>query len=171
MEAAARCLHDRADVSMSAIARAADVSRVTLHTHFTGREALVAAALDHAAQAARQAFDDVSQVGRADEVLTALIRSSWMTLGRYRYLISATVRGQRERHGTGLDRVTRLIARGQAEGVFRTDLPTHWLSTVFSSIVDAAAREVEVGRLAVNDVPAILDSTLRAMFAPSGITG
>lgn len=63
-----------------------------------------------------------------------------------------------------LDRVDRLIARGQEEGVFRTDLPRPWLVTVFYSLLHAAAGETGARRLKAGEAASTLELTLLAML-------
>lgn len=59
-----------------------------------------------------------------------------------------------------------VITRGQRDGVFRTDLPKHWLVTTAFSLMHSAADEVRAGRIKPDDVPALLTQTLLAAFAP-----
>jgi TetR/AcrR family transcriptional regulator, mexCD-oprJ operon repressor len=60
-----------------------------------------------------------------------------------------------------LARVERLIARGQDEGAFRTDVLRDWLVTVTYSLLHAAAEEVNAQRLSSSEA-AVLGSTLLA---------
>jgi hypothetical protein len=64
----------------------------------------------------------------ASDALSRLIRSSWRIVDRHRSLLAATHRDLpaariRQHHDQVMARVERLIARGQDEGDFRTDLP------------------------------------------------
>lgn len=67
--------------------------------------------------------DDPPQVA-----LDRLVRTSWQTLDRHRTVRSAALAELgpvtlREQHDRVAHHVERLIARGQADGVFRADLP------------------------------------------------
>jgi TetR/AcrR family transcriptional regulator, mexCD-oprJ operon repressor len=62
-------------------------------------------------------------------------------------------------------RVERLIARGQAEGEFRADLPRSWLVATFYSLMHGAAEEVDAGRLDPDQAAGVLTATLQAAFA------
>jgi hypothetical protein len=69
-------------------------------------------------------YDDIP----ADQALAALIRSSWQVLDRHRAPFQAARvsldHGRlRHHHDPALAHFDHLIARGQDEGAFRTDLP------------------------------------------------
>ncbi|MCP3759060.1 TetR/AcrR family transcriptional regulator [Streptomyces sp. TBY4] len=168
--AAIDCFRQDPHVSLTAVASAAGVSRVTLYAHFPSREALVDAVLDHSvgeADAALQAqgLDE----GPADEAFSRLVRSGWRILERHAFLLAAsegviTPARRRAHHERVLARVERVLVRGQAEGVFRTDLPLAWLVTTFYSLLHAAGAEADARHLKVKEVPDILDRTLSAVL-------
>jgi TetR/AcrR family transcriptional regulator, mexCD-oprJ operon repressor len=62
-------------------------------------------------------------------------------------------------------RVERLIARGQVQGEFRTDLPRSWLVATFYSLMHSAAEEVDAGRLDPDQAAGVLTATLQVAFA------
>jgi hypothetical protein len=66
-----------------------------------------------------------------------------------------------------LRRVERLIARGQRDGDFRTDLPLAWLVTTFFSIIHSTAQEREAGRLAPEEIESVLTKTMLSLLAPA----
>jgi AcrR family transcriptional regulator len=168
VDAALSCFTERPDVSMTAIAQAAGVSRVTLYTHFPTREGLLATVLDRAVAEAKRALDGI-QESTPDETLSTVVRSAWEVLGRYRNLMVAadvlSPQELREHHHLALDRIERLIVRGQEEQVFRGDLTANWLVTVFYSLIHTAAQEVEQGRMHSDDASDVLDRTVRAVVA------
>lgn len=171
LDAALDCLVEDPDVSMTAIARAAGVGRVTLYTHFPSREALLDAVLERAVAKADAALaqEDLDSVP-APEALAQLLRSSWEILDRHRRLMVAAAHHLgpvrlRQRHTRVLARVERLIARGQDEGAFRTDVPRDWLLTVTYSLLHAAAEEVNAQRLSSSRAASVLESTLLAALA------
>jgi AcrR family transcriptional regulator len=107
----------------------------------------------------------------ADEALLRLVASGWQVLDRYlavRAVASRLVDPEhlRARHDPLLSRVRQLISRGRAEGVIRTDVPAGWLLTAFYSLVHAAADDAFAGRLSKQDVPEVLQATLRSVLAP-----
>jgi AcrR family transcriptional regulator len=177
LDAALDCFVEDPDVSMTAIARAAGVGRVTLYAHFPSREALLDAVLERAVAGADAALaqEDLDGVP-APEALEQLLRSSWEILDRHRRLMVAAARHLgpvrlRERHTRVLARVERLIARGQDEGAFRTDVPRDWLVTVTYSLLHAAAEEVNAQRLPSSRAASVLASTLLpALAGPAQIT-
>ncbi len=170
--AATTCFVQRSQVSMADVAKAAGVGRVTLYAHFASREALLEAVLDHTiTQAAAVIQTEAPDEGPADDALRKLIASSWHALDRHGRLFELAQREldpQRLRayHDKVLAHVERLIRRGQDEGVFRTDLPLHWLVTMFYSLLHAAAEDVSADRLGESDAAGVLTATLLPALAP-----
>lgn len=176
LDAALGCFSEQPDASMTSIAQAAGVSRVTLYTHFPSREDLLARVLDRAVAGAAVVLDaEALDDGPAVEALSRLVRSSWHVLARYRNLMTAanaalSPRQVRGYHKAVLQRVERLIARGRDDGSFRTDLPRSWLVTVFYSLIHAAADEVGAGGLKQRDAADVLEATLLgALTSPATI--
>jgi hypothetical protein len=102
-----------------------------------------------------------------------MVRSSWRALHRFGRL-SAMVQREleperlRDHHGPVLDEVDALVARGQADGSFRSDLPRAWLVTTIYGLVHAAADEVDAGRLDAAEAADVLEATLLPALAPPG---
>ncbi|MFI7638860.1 TetR/AcrR family transcriptional regulator [Nonomuraea sp. NPDC049400] len=173
LEAGARLLSADPTASVADVAKAAGVGRVTLYGHFPSREALVDAVLDHAVDVAETVLADESiDTAPAPEAMAGLLRSSWELLDRHRRLFLAADRVLateriREHHDRPLRRVERLIARGQHDGDFRTDLPLAWLVTTFFSIIHSAAQEREAGRLAPEESEQVLITTMLSLLAPA----
>jgi TetR/AcrR family transcriptional regulator, mexCD-oprJ operon repressor len=170
LDAGLACFSRNADTSLADVARDAGVGRVTLYRHFPSREALVDAVLAHAISRADTALEAVAvDDGPAAEALARLIRSSWRIVDHHRSLLAAAQRDLppariRHLHDQAMARVERLIARGQREGEFRTDLPRPWLVATFYSVLHGAAEEVDAGRLDPANAPDILTATLLAAF-------
>jgi TetR/AcrR family transcriptional repressor of mexCD-oprJ operon len=166
VEAASDCLCEDPDVAMSAIARAAGVGRVTLYAHFPTREALVDAVARRAVAQAAAALDaQAPDEGPPREALTRLAGPGWRVLDRCRHLAAAVAHDlpparQREVQDLVLERVERLVTRGQQEGAFRVDVPRAWLVTTIYSLMHAAAQEVDAGRLSQDEAGAVLETTL-----------
>jgi hypothetical protein len=127
--------------------------------------------MDHAIKIADRALEQASlDQAPAPETMAALLRSSWEILDRHRRLFVAADRALsteriREHHNLPLRRVERLIARGQADGDFRADLPLSWLVTTFFAIIHSAAQEVEMGRLDHGKVEQVLVRTVLSLLA------
>jgi AcrR family transcriptional regulator len=180
VEAALALFGERPEATMTDVAAAAGVGRVTLYAHFPSRRALLEAVVDRAvAEAAAQPIDEVASAAPAGEAVRALVRSSWRTLHRFGRLSAMVQREMgpehlRDRHGPVLDEVEGLVARGQADGSFRDDLPRGWLVTTIYSMMHAAAEEVDAGRLDPADAADVLVATLLPLLegqprrAPAG---
>jgi TetR/AcrR family transcriptional repressor of mexCD-oprJ operon len=171
LDAGLACFSRNADASVADVARAAGVGRVTLYGHFPSRQALIDAVLAHAISKANTALEaETLADGPAPEALSRLIHSSWRVVDHHRSLLAAAQHELppariRHHHDEAMARVERLIARGQAEGDFRTDLPRPWLVATFYSVLHSAAEEVDAGRLDPAQAPQVLTTTLLAAFA------
>ncbi|CAM3369481.1 TetR/AcrR family transcriptional regulator [Kibdelosporangium persicum] len=172
IDAATTCFIERPQVSMADVAKAAGVGRVTLYAHFSSREALLEAVLEHVIVHSAGIIEaEAPDQGAADEALRRLVKSSWRELDRHRRLFELAQRElgpQRLRayHDKALAHVERLIGRGRKEGAFRTDLPLHWLVTTFYSLLHSAGEEVNARRLRKSDVAEVLTATLLPALSP-----
>ncbi|MDT0614060.1 TetR/AcrR family transcriptional regulator [Streptomyces lancefieldiae] len=170
VDAALDCFRKDPGASLTAVANAAGVSRVTLYAHFPSREALLAAVLAHSVERADAALAAQRlEEGDAGEAFSRLVRSSWGILEQHAFLLSiaeGTVPASqlRKHHAKVLGRVEAVLGRGQEEGAFRTDLPTNWLVTTFYSLLHAAALEGEQRHLKKKEIPGILDRTLTSIL-------
>jgi AcrR family transcriptional regulator len=156
--------------SMGEVATAAGVGRVTLYAHFASREALLDAVVRQAMAETDQALtglrldDDPAEIA-----LDRLVRTSWQILDRHRTvravaLVELGPEAVRDQHDRVAHHVERLIARGQADGLFRADLPVPWLVAAFSATVHAAADEVSGGRLDAETAPDLLVATVQSIL-------
>lgn len=154
---AARDLFARgANPSMGEIATAAGVGRVTLYGHFPSREALIEAVLDRAIADTAETLTTMDlDAEPADTELAGLIHTSWSILNQYRRMrvVAMTELGPE-----------RLIARGQDQHLFRTDLPREWLVASCYAIPHAAADEVDAGSLSAADTPTVLTTTILGLL-------
>jgi AcrR family transcriptional regulator len=171
LDAGLVCFSRNADASVAEVARAAGVGRVTLYGHFPSREELMDAVLAHAIRQANTVLDaEAIDQGTASDALSRLIRSSWRVVDHHRSLLAAAHRDLppariRQHHDQAMARVQRLLARGQDEGDFRTDLPRPWLVATFYSLMHGAAEEVDAGRLDPAQAPGVLAATILAALA------
>jgi TetR/AcrR family transcriptional regulator, mexCD-oprJ operon repressor len=177
LEAGLACFSRSADASVAEVAQAAGVGRVTLYGHFPSRQALTDAVLAHAIAKANTALDAVAvDHGPATEALARLVSSSWRIIDQHRSLLAAAQAHLpparvRRHHDQAMARVERLIARGQDQGEFRTDLPRSWLVATFYSLMHAAAEEADAGRLDPDQAAGVLTATLQAAFATPATNG
>ncbi|WP_020575059.1 TetR/AcrR family transcriptional regulator [Actinopolymorpha alba] len=163
------------EVNLAALARAAGVSRVTLYTHFPTREALLEAVVERCIAESRLLMADLElHDGTAKEAMARLVRSQWRTLDRYRtlYTFAATSLPParlRTLHAPLFGQMRKLVARGQDEGVFRTDLPQTWLIATIYGLMHQAAEEVNAGRLSARRAGDTVTATvLSALTAADG---
>ncbi|WP_328778853.1 TetR/AcrR family transcriptional regulator [Streptomyces canus] len=168
-QAAAECLGRNPEASMSEIARAAGVGRVTLYAHFTSRTEVVDAAMSRAIGRGNEALDAVDLTGDPLLALARYVEAGWHLVDQARALLVAAQKelsaGRiRELHAGPAARVETLVARGRAEGAFRTDLPITWLVNVLHTVMHSAAEEIRAGRLTSDHITA----TVLAAFTPPG---
>jgi TetR/AcrR family transcriptional repressor of mexCD-oprJ operon len=60
------------------------------------------------------------------------------------------------------------VARGQADGSFRADLPAAWLLTSALALIHAGAEDVRAGRVDEPDALHLLTVTVRDLFIGPG---
>lgn len=173
LDAAITCLGRDPEASVAEIARTAGVGRVTLYGHFATRAELVDAAIARAIEDGDATLDALDLSGDPRDALVRLIRGSWQTIVRIGSLMSAgsaalTPERMLELHERPASRVTRLVERGRAAGVFRSDLPTSWLVGTLHRVMHGAADDIEAGRLAAADAVPTIAATALAAFTPPG---
>ncbi|GAA1848468.1 TetR/AcrR family transcriptional regulator [Asanoa iriomotensis] len=171
--AAADCLSRDPEASVADIAKAAGVGRVTLYGHFPSRAELVDAAVARAITDGHAVLDAVDLDGDPRAALARLVDASWELVNRFRSLLLAAQRtlppGRiQELHQEPADRMRRLLERGRAEGVFRTDLPTSWLITTMQNVMHGAADEINADRLKSADAARYISTTVLAALTPPG---
>lgn len=173
LDAATTCLAADPDCSMGDIAMAAGVGRVTLYGHFESRAVLIDAVVTRAIADTDAALDAVDLDGDPREALAELIKATWLLTDRFGSLVVAAERVLTpERiykvHAGPMQRVRRLIGRGQHEGAFRSDLPEEWLVATLHGLIHAAAQAVASGEVTTADAPELINATVQAAFtAPS----
>jgi AcrR family transcriptional regulator len=166
LDAAVEALADDQEASMAAIARRAGVVRATIYVHFPTREALVAAVTDQAlAEAAAVIAASEPERGDAAAALGRVVAATWRKLGRYHALVAINTGAQSpeellHRHGPVLGALVPLIERGQADGVFRTDVAAAWHLSMVMALIHAASGEVRAGRVPEAHAEAALVATV-----------
>lgn len=173
VQAAAECLGRNPEASLSEIARAAGVGRVTLYAHFASRAEVVDAAMSRAIDRGNEVLDTVDLTGDPRLALARYIEAGWHLVDEARALLAAAQRelsaGRiRELHAGPAARVEALVARGRAEGAFRTDLPIAWMVNVLHTVMHSAAEEIRAGRLTSDRAADHITATVLAAFTPPG---
>ncbi|MCQ8833959.1 TetR/AcrR family transcriptional regulator [Streptomyces malaysiensis] len=154
---AAALLTRRATASMDDIAKAAGISRATLHRHFAGRDALIRALEELGIERFEAALDTARiEEGDAVEALRRLVAALQPVSGFLAFLYSESQLFEGEEVNAGwarLDaRLTALFRRGQEQGNLRIDLTPVWLTEALYGLVASAAWSVHDGRLAAKDM-------------------
>jgi AcrR family transcriptional regulator len=153
------------DASMAEIARRAGVVRATIYMHFPTREALLDAVMERAttqvADAIREAEPDL---GAPEEALERVIRATWTQLSQFHGILAINIsrlsaKELRRRHIPMTTQFIPLLERGQADGVFRSDVSAEWLIAVVRAIVHVASTELQAGRLSPADVEQTMVTT------------
>jgi TetR/AcrR family transcriptional repressor of mexCD-oprJ operon len=174
LDAATELLEQQAQVSVSAVAKHAGVSRVTVYAHFPTWEALLAAAVE---RAVRQTMAELAathpEQGPPAEALERTITHAWRYLARYGAMAQAvaeqlTPDAVARTHRAAHQMLGALLERGRADGSFRADLPAGWLVTAAIALIHACAAEVRAGRIAEHEATAILAATIRDLFTGPG---
>ncbi|MET8679761.1 helix-turn-helix domain-containing protein [Streptomyces sp. NPDC004647] len=153
---AAALLTRKATASMDEIARAAGISRATLHRHFAGRDALVQALGVIGVQQVEERLAAARiEEGDPVEAVRRLVAEAIPVSGFLAFLY-----GENQLYESGAmdegweridERVGALFRRGQEQGLFRIDLTPAWLTEALYSLIAASAWTVQEGRVAAND--------------------
>ncbi|WP_445399818.1 TetR/AcrR family transcriptional regulator [Streptomyces sp. LE64] len=153
---AAALLTRKATATLDEVAKAAGISRATLHRHFAGRDALIRALEDFGLRACEAALDEARlDEGTAESALRRLVAAAEPSAGLIAFLITENqlFEGEVVNEGWGrLDhRIEGLFRRGQENGEFRIDLGAAWLSEAFYGLLSSASWAVASGRTARKD--------------------
>ena len=171
--AAVEALASDPDASMAAIARRAGVVRATIYMHFPTRESLLDAVMEHAtalvADAIRQAEPNR---GEPTEALERVLLATWQQLSQFHSVLGINIsrlsaKELRRRHLPMTKQFIPLLERGQAEGVFRSDVSATWLIAVLRAIVHVASTELQAGRLSQAEVERTMLTTALAAVSPT----
>jgi AcrR family transcriptional regulator len=165
LDAALDALASDADASMAEIARRAGVVRATIYVHFPTREALIDAVTQRAMTEVSAVIDAAEpERGDATDALCRVVTSTWRELGRYHALVAITTQlphaEVRSKHHAVLARLEPLIARGQRDGSFRSDVPAAWHLSMLMALIHAASAEVQTARISDAQAEAALVSTV-----------
>jgi len=170
LDAVERLLERNEQVTMSAVATEAGVSRQTLYVHFADRERLLSAVVKRAVGRWVAATERVApERGPAADALGRLIEVGWQEISRSSSIArvaSSELDPERVRkaHDAGVDLVRRLVRRGRREGSFRTDVPVEWLVSAFFGLIHTARDDVTAGRLSAGAALRALSRTIPDLF-------
>lgn len=156
LRSAAALLTRKATATMDEVAKAAGISRATLHRHFAGRDALVRA-LEALGIAECEAALETARLdeGPASEAVRRLVRAIEPAAGLLAFLYTENQLFEGEEQNEGWARVDARVAalfrRGQAGGEFRIDLTPAWLTEALYGLMASGAWAVAEGRVAPKD--------------------
>lgn len=170
--AALRLLNADPTASMSQIAAAAQISRATLHRHYTGREDLVAqlgwmsleswrAALDAAGVDVAEASGDAETIRRAvSDLCRELVRDA----DEYGFaLTEPSLSNDSEITAVAEElnaRERAFCKAAQRAGVMRDDLPAAWIGNALFGLLVGLREALRRGEIAVADAERLLRETL-----------
>lgn len=170
LDAAVDVLAERPDASMSELATAAGVARQTIYAHYPSRDALLGAVADRALAQAVGAID-AAEPDRGDPsaALDRLVTGWWSSVTRYARVLDALAAAPLADdlhgfHAPIVERVDRLVRRGQRAGEFDRALPAEWLAAAFLGLMHTAADEVAGERLGEEAAGAALHVSVRRLF-------
>ncbi|MFD9129726.1 TetR/AcrR family transcriptional regulator [Kitasatospora sp. NPDC059571] len=156
LEAAVGVLSRRPTAHLDEIARAAGISRATLHRIFPGREALIHEIGMLSLRKVAEACDSARlEEGDAQQALRRLVEAVVPDAA-----LCAFLAGENQLYDDPEinrlwevqdARVRALFLRGQQQGVFRIELSAAWLSEAFFDLVAGVGWAVQDGRLAPRD--------------------
>jgi hypothetical protein len=102
-----------------------------------------------------------------------VLAGAWQHLARYGAMAQAvaellTPDAVARTHQAAHQAIGTLLARGQADGSFRTDLPANWLVTACITLIHACADGVRAGQIDERDAARILRTSVRDLFIGTG---
>lgn len=156
LRSAAALLTRKSTATMDEVAKAAGISRATLHRHFAGRDALVRALEALGIEECEAALDAARlDEGPAADAVHRLVREIEPSAGLLAFLYTENQLFEGEQQNQGWTRIDERIAdlfrRGQRTGEFRIDLTPAWLTEALYGLLASAAWAVSEGRVAPKD--------------------
>jgi AcrR family transcriptional regulator len=156
LRTAAALLTRKSTATMDEVAKAAGISRATLHRQFAGRDALVRALESLGIQECEAALDAARlDEDTAQEAVRRLVKELERAAGLLAFLYTENqlFEGEGQHEGWArLDvRIAALFRRGQESGEFRIDLTPVWLTEALYGLMASGAWAVQEGRVAAND--------------------
>ncbi|MDR6977265.1 AcrR family transcriptional regulator [Streptomyces sp. 3330] len=156
LRGAAALLTRKSTATMDEVAKAAGISRATLHRHFAGRDALVRALEDLGIAECETALDAARlDEAPARDAVRRLVREIEPAAGLLAFLYTENQLFEGEELHDGWtridDRISDLFRRGQLSGEFRIDLTPAWLTEALFGLLASGAWMVQSGKGAPKD--------------------
>jgi TetR/AcrR family transcriptional regulator, mexCD-oprJ operon repressor len=165
LRSAAALLTRKSTATMDEVAKAAGISRATLHRQFAGRDALVRA-LESLGIAECEAALDAARLdeGAASDAVRRLVREVEPAAGLLAFLYTENQLFEGEEQHAGWERldarISALFRRGQENGEFRIDLTPAWLTEALYGLIASGAWVVLTGKVARKDFPRMIAELL-----------
>jgi AcrR family transcriptional regulator len=175
LDAAVRVLGPHPDAKVEQVAAAAGVTRQTVYAHFPSRPQLVAAVVDRITTEVVAALDDADVDGHsAAEALLGWLDVTWRVFDRYPLLrhpsVSSVKQAESDRqHAPVVERLERLIRRGQKTGEFDAALNPAWLVAATIALGHAAGGEVAAGRMTTTQTAAALRRSILRLYGATPV--
>ncbi|WP_367324435.1 TetR/AcrR family transcriptional regulator [Streptomyces sp. HUAS ZL42] len=156
LRSAAALLTRRSTATMDEVAKAAGISRATLHRHFAGRDALVRALEALGIEECEAALDAARlDEGPAGDAVRRLVHAIEPAAGLLAFLYTENqlFEGEEQHEGWSRidDRISALFRRGQHSGEFRIDLTPAWLTEALYGLLASGVWVVQSGKGAPKD--------------------
>ncbi|MDT7843979.1 TetR/AcrR family transcriptional regulator [Streptomyces justiciae] len=156
LRSAAALLTRKSTATMDEVAKAAGISRATLHRHFAGRDALVRALEALGIEECEAALDAARlDEGPASDAVRRMVREMEPAAALLAFLYTENQLFEGEEQNAGWtridDRVSALFRRGQESGEFRIDLSPVWFTEAVYGLLASGAWAVSEGRVARKD--------------------
>ncbi|MFE9308550.1 TetR/AcrR family transcriptional regulator [Streptomyces sp. NPDC006706] len=156
LRSAATLLTHKSTATMDEVAKAAGISRATLHRHFAGRDSLVRA-LEALGIAECEAALDAARLGEgpAGDAVRRLVREVEPAAGLLSFLYTENQLFEGEEQNEGWarldERISEVFRRGQLSGEIRIDLTPAWLTEALFGLIASGAYVVLSGKVAPKD--------------------
>ncbi|MGV0745863.1 TetR/AcrR family transcriptional regulator [Mycolicibacterium sp. XJ870] len=148
IEAAATVLADDRTATLPDIARAAGVGRTTVHRYFPDRESLINETILDSVRVVTDAVAAAApEDGRPIDAMRRVINAMISVGNRILFLFGDPVltRDMPPESLPDTTRLTRLIQRGQADGVFDSEVSTMWIEHALYGLVKWACQDSKDG--------------------------
>jgi TetR/AcrR family transcriptional repressor of mexCD-oprJ operon len=170
LRAALSTLSESPRASMEDIAVASGVSRGTLYSHFSTRQALIEAVLRREVQDGNTTLTGLDPALSPEDAVTTLVATSWRVLSDMAGLWAAAggelspweLRRLRQEPA---DRIRALLMRGRRDGAFRTDQNVAWQMECIYAIARAGASLSRLEDPTCTDPADAIAATVRAVLA------